>query len=98
MRRTIFVLLVAAAAAACGSVRAEPDPDAAPPPTDVAVDAGIETDVDAPPPSPGQALTSAGGRVTGATFTMDVQLGHSHGQNPMTAATYRLEASTPVEP
>lgn len=108
MRRIIVALTLSTAAlAACGNVRQ--NPDASPPPTDVMVDAeeqpidaGIDAmpdaAPDASPPSPGQEFTGAGGRVGGATFTMDVQLGHPHGQNQLQGSTYRLEANTPIKP
>lgn len=108
MRRvTLAFTLSVAALAACGNVRN--NPDAPPPPIDAAsidtpdvpIDAPpmpIDAAVDAPNPSPGQEFTGAGGRVTGTTFTMDVQLGHPHGQNQITGTTYRLEANTPIKP
>jgi hypothetical protein len=108
MRRTILALLLfGAALAACGNVRN--NPDAPPPPIDAAVDGDVvpidaavdaptDASPDAPPPSPGQELTGAGGRVGGPTFTMDVQLGHPHGQQQLQGSTYRLEANTPVKP
>jgi hypothetical protein len=108
MRRIILALTLSAAAlAACGNVRNNPD---APPvpidaavdgdvlPIDAAIDAPIDAAVDAPAPSPGQEFTGAGGRVGGATFTMDVQLGHPHGQQQLQGSTYRLEANTPIKP
>src|SRR5690349_15607127 len=108
MRRVILALtLFAAALAACGNVRN--NPDAPPPPTDAAVDADetlIDAAIDAPtdagvdaaPPSSGQEFTGAGGRVGGATFTMDVQLGHPIEQRQIQGTTYRLEANTPIKP
>ena len=108
MRRIILAFTLATAVlTACGNVRN--NPDAPPPPTDAA-DAGvdpidapdamqpIDAAIDAPPPLPGQDFTGAGGRVGGATFTMDVQLGHPHGQQQLQGSTYRLEANTPVKP
>ena len=108
MRRTIFALTLGIAAlAACGNVKN--NPDAPPPPTDVPVDAGVEIDatdamvpidaaIDAPAGSPGQEFNGAAGRVGGATFTMDVQLGHPVGQQQLQGTTYRLEANTPIKP
>jgi hypothetical protein len=109
MRRTLLALTIAtaASAAACGNVRQ--NPDAPPPPIDAAVDgdetiidaaidAPTDAGVDASNPSPGQEFTGAGGRVGGATFTMDVQLGHPVGQNQLQGTTYRLEANTPIKP
>lgn len=108
MRRIIAALTLASAVlAACGNVRQ--NPDAPPPPTDAAVDGDVPIDApdasvpidaapDGPLPSPGQDFSSAGGRVGGATFTMDVQLGHPHSQEQLQGSTYRLEANTPIKP
>ncbi len=108
MSRTTFALTLAIAAlAACGNVKN--NPDAPPPPADAAVDADttdaavdamppIDAAVDSAPPSPGQEFTGAAGRVGGPTFTMDVQLGHPHGQEQIQGSTFRLEANTPVKP
>lgn len=108
MRRiTIALALAIAALAACGNVR--PSNDDAAQPADAAVDAEIidtpidgpdamPPPIDAPLPSPGQEFTGASGRVGGSTFTMDVQLGHPHGQQQLQGSTYRLEANTPIKP
>ncbi len=108
--RSLFLIGLACAAAsatACGSTRVL-DPDAQPidaPPGDapeVSIDAGVDaaTDasVDAPPPPPGQELTSASGRLTGPTFALDVQLGHPIGQQPIQGPTFRITANTPIKP
>jgi hypothetical protein len=111
MRRTLFALALTCAVfahAACGNVKNNPDAppppidamddiDGAPPPIDAAVDA-MPPPIDAPPPSPGQEFGAAGGRVGGATFTMDVQLGHPVGQQQLQGSTFRLEANTPIKP
>ena len=108
MRRiTIALAFVTAALAACGNVKN--NPDAPPLPDDAAVDADttdamvdamppIDAGPDAPPPTPGQDFTGASGRVGGPTFTMDVQLGHPHGQEQLQGSTFRLEANTPIKP
>lgn len=108
MRRiTIALAFALAALAACGSTRVPID--ATPPddaqeidsmPIDAAVDAPppIDAAIDGPLPSPGQEFNGAGGRVGGPTFTMDVQLGHPHGQQQLQGSTYRLEANTPIKP
>lgn len=105
-----FVLLAAASLAACGSVKPAL-PDAEPPGDDAGtidapdvmnVDAGldamVDAGIDAPPPPPGQELTTSGGRMTGAVFTLDVQLGHPVEQRAQAGANYHLEASTPIKP
>lgn len=108
MRRIVLALTFATAAlAACGNVRQNPDAqqptDAAPidaeeMPIDAPIDTPTDVPVDVPDPSPGQDFSGASGRVGGATFTMDVQLGHPHGQQQLQGTTYRLEANTPIKP
>ena len=107
MRRSLFALVLASAwFAACGSTRvpidADPPDDAAIdtalPDTPEPIDAAVDAAVDAPAPLPGQEFNGAGGRVGGPTFTMDVQLGHPHGQQQLQGSTYRLEANTPIKP
>lgn len=107
MRRIILALLSTAALAACGNVKQNPD---APPGTDAdttdadtPVDAGpdgmtTDASIDGAIPLAGQDISAAGGRVTGPTFTLDVQIGHPTAQNPAQGATYRLEANTPIKP
>ncbi|KAB2910860.1 MAG: hypothetical protein F9K40_01790 [Kofleriaceae bacterium] len=108
MRRITLALTFAIAAlAACGNVKNNPDAapnDDAETPTDAmdvdATDAMVPIDagVDSSPPSPGQDFSGASGRVGGPTFTMDVQLGHPHGQEQLQGTTFRLEANTPIKP
>ena len=110
MRATSWMCwAVVATGAACGSVTpkndAAPPIDAAvidavdaPPPID-ATDAAIDAPDAMPAASPpGQELGAAGGRLTGATFTLDVQLGHPVGQQPIQGATLRLEGNAPIKP
>ncbi len=103
MRTRLVVLsaVLALALGACDPVSVEPDAadaDLA----DAAGDGGI--DPDAPdgavaPPSPrGQELTTAGGRLVGPTFTLDVQLGHATAQAAIESSTYSLEPNTPIKP
>jgi hypothetical protein len=108
MRRTILALLSTAAFAACGNVK--PSNTDAAQATDASdtdgevTDAGIDTmppidsGIDGGPPSAGQELTTAGGHVSGPTFSMDVQIGHPTSQEQITGGTYRLEANTPIKP
>jgi hypothetical protein len=109
MRHTRILALLVATLAACGSVKpaspdAEPGDDAgttdAPDVIDVdaGVDAMADAAIDAPPPPPGQELTTSGGRVMGAVFTLDVQLGHPIEQRALQGAASQLESNTPIKP
>lgn len=95
------IALLAAALAACGSVT--PKQQDAAPPDDAAIDAPIDAPdridagIDAPVGS-GAELGAGGGRMTGGTFTLDVQLGHPVGQQPITGPTLRLEGNAPIKP
>ena len=53
---------------------------------------------DAAPVTPARDVTSAGGRITGGAYTMDVQLGGSFSQAPAKAAGTTFEANTAVKP
>lgn len=81
--RTLTALLLVALAGCPG------DPPAS--------DAGIDAAPAAPPP-PGQALTTTSGRLTSATYTLDVQVGHGLDQRPAAGATHHLEPSTVIKP
>jgi hypothetical protein len=78
--------------AACGSVK-----DAA------KDDAGLPDDasIDAPPQlplTPGREVVGGAGRLTGTTFTFDVQLGHPISQQPITSTTYKVEGNAAIKP
>lgn len=104
MRHRLSCLLFVALAA-CGTVLPSADDarvdDAAGPIVDAApIDAAVPVDaaIDASPPPPGQELTGGAGRVRSTTYTMDVQLGHPLGQQPIQSTSYRLQANTPIKP
>lgn len=88
------------AAAACGSVSSNKD---AGPPDDAPVDTPIDTPIDVPDrvdaglAPPGAEFNASGGRMTGGTFSMDVQLGHPIGQQRITGPTLRLEGNAPIK-
>jgi hypothetical protein len=64
---------------------APPDPDAPPMP-------------DAAPPPQGQEITSGGGRVQGASFILDVQVGHGVVQQPAQGSATIVQGNAPVKP
>jgi hypothetical protein len=87
VRLVLSVLLVTA----CGSV-SRPFDDAGVPASEGGIDA-------APlPPTPSRELVNGAGRLKGATFTLDVEVGHAFGQQKATGPTYRIEGNTAVKP
>lgn len=95
MLKTCFALCLFAA---CGSVPFDPPkelPDDAG--TDAEVDAGDAGDPVAPPPTPGRAITGAAGRMTGGTWTADVQLGEVHGSRT-TGGPFTTITAAPLNP
>lgn len=63
-------------------------------------DGGIDAPGDAPlpPPATGQELVTGAGRLTGATFQLDVQIGNFHAQSRATSTTFTLEGNATVKP
>jgi hypothetical protein len=93
-------------ATACGSVAPEdfdasPSGDAAP-----MIDAGMPADAsmnpDAMPPvttaPPSTDLTAGGGKVSGSTYSMDVQLGHPFMQGKVTGGGKTVEGGAAIKP
>jgi hypothetical protein len=59
------------------------------------VDAGH---ADAAPPPKGQEIVTGGGHMSGATFQLDVQVGHPYQQQPIEGATQTLQGNAVVKP
>jgi hypothetical protein len=106
VRRALAAGFLAGALIACGggtaAIDAPPPPtDAAdvdaPPPTDAGVDAPVDAPTDAPPPPTRTELTG-GGRLTGGTLVMDVQLGHPISQAPASGGTTVADPASPIKP
>jgi hypothetical protein len=107
------VLVILILAAACGPV-SRPFNDGTPPLEDASLpgdtpspddtssptDASSEGSSEEPPlpPTPGQEIVGGAGRLRSATFTLDVQVGHPVGHQPMTSSKYGLEVSTVMKP
>lgn len=91
----------AVALVACGDDSAPPMPDA----PSGAIDGG---QADAPPampdggtamaPKPAREVVSGGGRLTGGSMTMDVQVGHPYGQQKISGGTTTVEGGAAVKP
>ena len=95
------------AMAACGSVKKSGNGDGGTTTYDAAktIDAPMTT-YDAMPDAPvgpkaappGAEVNSAGGRVTGGGYTMDVQLGTPFSQQPATGGGNTFEGNAPIKP
>jgi hypothetical protein len=96
MKRILLLL----ALAACSDITRE-TPDAPLPTADSSIDASVSIDAPDPPPPPlreAREIVSGGGRLTGTTYTLDVQIGHGVQQNKATGATYTFEGNAAVKP
>jgi hypothetical protein len=94
MRFDVVALVVGLlASVACGSETTPIRDDAG-----VLRDAQVPADAGGAEATPGHELTGASGRMTGPTYTLDVQLGHPFSQQPIQGPTRRLEGNAPVKP
>jgi hypothetical protein len=96
LRMTALILFVVAA---CGNIhRREPD-DAglSEPPPDV-IDAMIDAMPDAALLHEAREFVTGGVRMSGPTYTFDVQVGHSVQQGNVAGPTYQLETNAAVKP
>lgn len=83
----IGCLLLICAAIGCGDVtRPGTGGDAGPP------DAGPQG------ATPAREVVGGAGRVTGATYTLDVEIGHPVSQEPASGNTYTIEGNTAIKP
>jgi hypothetical protein len=97
-RWTGVVLLLTTVA--CGNITRKQE-DGGIVPDDAAVDDAVITP-DAPDevaaPTESREVVSGGAKLTGATYTFEVQVGHGIDQRPATGATYTLEGNAAVKP
>lgn len=89
------------AVAACGDNKAKRD-DAGTgsnmPPSDAAVDDAATPDATMIPAYPAREIMSAGGRMTGGSLTVDVQLGHPIEQRAAGSGATTFEGNAAVKP
>lgn len=101
VRRALAAGFLAGALIACGGATTAPPDADIDAPID-APDAGVPIDAppDAPPPPPPPTRTelTGGGRLTGGTFVMDVQLGHPISQAPASGGSTVADPASPVKP
>jgi hypothetical protein len=81
----IACLLLICVAAGCGDVTRPGTGDGGPPDANPGAGAARE-------------IVGGAGRVTGATYTLDVQVGHPVSQEPASGATYTIEGNAAVKP
>jgi hypothetical protein len=97
-----FWAALALALGACGSTAATSDASIDPVPDAKPIDAGTDAAIDAPTDAAATGGSridlTAGGRLTGGTFTVDVQLGHSIAPQPIAGGTTTLTPAPPVVP
>ena len=91
---TIGLLIIAG----CGNITGNQHDAAVP--HDAAIDSP-DSDLPDPEPTPpreARELVSGGTRMMGATYTLDVQVGHSVQQGKIMGPTYKLEGNAAVKP
>src|SRR5690349_9921173 len=101
MARAVRLMLLCALAA-CGQA-SRPFDDANPGPPDARVpDANPEIIPDAMPellpPTPSREVVNGAGRMSGATYTLDVEIGPPISQQPAARATHTIEGNTAIKP
>ena len=97
MIRLMMIVLIFVAA--CGDVsRQQHDaavihdaaPDSLQPPGDAIIDAS--------PLQEAREFVNAGARITGPTYTFEIQMGHAAQQSSVTGSTYKLEGNAAIKP
>jgi hypothetical protein len=91
-------LLVICALAACGSVTRTNPEDGGPPEDAAGFDAGVPDAQPQPLPTPSRDIVGGAGRVSGATYTLDAEIGFGVSQQPTSGATYTMEGNAAVKP
>jgi hypothetical protein len=105
MKSIASLVVLATALAGCGNITRKQD-DAGVAPDDMRmIDAGSNTNDDAMtdammalPPSEAREIGPGGARMSGATYTFDVQLGHGTAQVKAAGTTYSIEGNTGIKP
>ena len=65
---------------------------------DAAVDAPPDVQEVQPPPTASRDLISGAGRLSSATYTFDVEIGHPVSQQPASGATYTIQGNAAIKP
>ena len=83
-----IVALIILVLAACGGGDGSPPGDASPPPSDAAT----------APPLPTLTDLTGGGRLTGGTLVVDVQIGHPIARTPASGGAVVVDPAAPIKP
>jgi hypothetical protein len=51
-----------------------------------------------PPPTPSRDLVGGAGRLSSATYTFDIEIGHPVSQQPASGATYTIQGNAAIKP
>lgn len=91
-------LLLIVCLTACGNITRKQE-DGGVVKDDAGIDAKMDdASIDAPPPKESHEVVSGGARMSGATYTFEVQLGHPIQQSAATGPTYTMEGNAAVKP
>ena len=85
----LIAIATALVCAACGTVNDKPTTDATPQPDAPPV---------APAPPAGQELATAAGRMTGGSWTVDVNLGSVASQSTSSGGSWTVRGGSPLNP
>jgi hypothetical protein len=87
--------------AACGNITRKQDDAGVRDDTRIDTMMMVDAGIDAPPalpPTESREIVNGAGRLTGATFTLDVQIGHGISQERASGATFTIEGNAAVKP
>ena len=85
--------------AACGNITRKQQDAGVDPPDDVRpIDAMIDAPMVQPPPTPARDIVGGAGRLTGTTFTMDVEIGIPFQPQKASGTTHTIQPNTAVQP
>ena len=88
-----LALLTLLGLSACGNITRKGDDGGVPKDT-----TSIDGSPDAQMVGQSREVVSGAGRMTGATYTLDVEVGHPISQKKISSATYTLEGNAAVKP
>ena len=93
-----FLVSILIAVCGCEGVETKQEDAGVMPPMPDADAAVVDPPIDAPPPPPGRELAPAAGRLTGGTWTVDIQLGSVVSQSTISGGSWSVRGGTPIQP